>query len=172
VNAVLHPITGEVVGIVVRPGVDRFLKNLTRHGDVWLLTSATREHAENALRKIGRASHLIREIVSREDLYNIGLQVEMISEDHNLSEDEKIGLYREVKPILSPGYVFDDMQVGSWGYWTKSRAVGIGPERWIEVEVFIKSLKDRGGLEKAYGEFLRRENRAALDGKRRKIAYG
>ena len=41
---------GNVIRIHARPGADQFLGNLSKHGDLFLLTHAMRPHVKNAFR--------------------------------------------------------------------------------------------------------------------------
>lgn len=153
INPVLDPITGAVVEIIPRPDVEWFLEMLARQGELWLLTAAQDYHAESALAIIGPASENITGIISAQDLYPVSRQVEMIFDAQGLSDEDRAQLANEIPPIMPPGVIFDDYPVGSGMFWMKSSAVGIGPERWIQVEAFSDESPDRGGLRKAFEEF-------------------
>jgi hypothetical protein len=138
---------------VIRPGVGEFLKALSGHGDVIVLTAASREWADYVIPKLP-GSRLLKGVVSREDLSPIAEQMAVIEESGATFLKEE--LYREVAPILPTGFMFDDFPIGSemWRY--KSLAAGIPESRWVKVERFTPSIPDRGGLKKAYNEFLKR----------------
>lgn len=140
---------------VIRPGVGEFLKALSGHGDVVVLTAASREWAGQVIPKLPGNS-LIRDVVTREDMSPIAEQMAVIMDSgtpHFIRED----LYREVAPLFPTGFMFDDFPIGSemWRY--KSLAAGIPEHRWVQVERFTPSIPDRGGLRKAYKEFLKRK---------------
>lgn len=153
--------------IIPRPGAKGFLSDLSRHGDLVLLTASARSHASEALGTLGPAARLFRSIVTREDLAPIAAQIEVI-ETADVPEAGKAELYESVPPILPPGYVFDDFGVGSWVYALKGLATGTPPERWIGVDQFTYKHPDRGGLRKAYREFRKREAtyQATLSGRK------
>jgi hypothetical protein len=139
---------------IVRPWVGEFLRALAGHGDVIVLTAASKEWADQVLPELP-GSDVIRGVVTREDLAPIADQMAVI-ESHLAPPSVRERLYGEVAPILPTGFMFDDFPVGSemWRY--KSLAAGIPDQRWIKVEKFTPSVPDRGGLEKAYNEFLKR----------------
>lgn len=166
INPVIDPITEAVVEIIPRPDVEWFLEALSKEGEVWLLTAAQDCHAYSALDLIGPGSENIVGIISAPDLYPVSRQVEMIFDAEGLSDEDREELLRQIAPIESPGIVFDDYPAGSGMFWVKSSAVGIGPEKWIEVEPFTSDNPDRGGLRKAYEEFAARFLRkTALEGR-------
>ena len=142
-------------GFVVRPGVGEFLDALSDHGDVVVLTAASREWADHVIPQLPRFK-VIKDVVTREDMIPIAEQIHVIEESGTppfIREE----LYREVMPLFPTGFMFDDFPVGSemWRY--KSLAAGIPENRWIRVERFTPELPDRGGLRKAYREFLKRK---------------
>ncbi len=134
-----------VVDVKVRPGVDWFLNTLAEHHELWLLTFATREHAEASLRVIGPAAANFAGIISREDLAPVAQAIAVGS--------------RCVPQIAPPGFMFDDFAAGPDDldlYETKSAAIGISEDAWIKVEEYNADQRDRKGLLKAYQEYLRR----------------
>lgn len=157
-----------LVPVVPRPGAERFFSDLSKHGPVVLLSSAARLHVDNALRILGPGvTRYLRGIYTREDLAGIAEQIDVV--DHApIPTQEKLALYESIPPILEPGYMFDDFPVGSWMYALKGIATATPPERWIQVEAFEYPAPDRGGLRKAYTEFLKRESayKASLSGTR------
>lgn len=147
----------------VRPDAGWFLRTMSTHCDLWLLTRASRAWAEEGLRAIGPTASVFIGMISHEDLLPIEEQVDVISKS-GLSEAEAVALLREIPPIAPPGVIFDDFPVGSWIYWIKALAVGVGDDQWIQVEEFSKGSPDRGGLRKAYLEFKRRFARRPMVG--------
>lgn len=149
--------------VIPRPGAEAFLGSLSRHGDIVLLTMSTRNQAEHALRILGRPARFIGELISREDLELIGEQIDVV-ERADVSPREKAALYRDIRPLYPQGFIFDDQPIGSGAYEIKSLATATPPERWIQVASFgYPGLIDRGGLQRAYREFLRR-NAAGVAG--------
>lgn len=145
----------EVVDIIPRPGAYEFLTRLRKHGEPWLLTASERRHAARALEVLGPAAERFAGVLSREDLWPVEAQIHVV-ESAVVEDHERAALWKLIEPVAPPGPVFDDFPVGSPMYLLKSYAVGIGPERWIQVEPFVEGFPDRGGLAKAYNEFIRR----------------
>jgi hypothetical protein len=139
----------------VRPDAGWFLRMMSTHCDLWLLTRANKAWAEEGLQAIGPTASVFVGMISREDLLPIQEQIEVIF-NAGLSENETDALLREIPPIAPAGVIFDDFQIGSFMYWIKALAVGIGEYQWIQVEEFSKKSPDRGGLHKAYLEFKRK----------------
>lgn len=166
INPVLEEGTETVIEIIPRPDVKWFLEALAREGEVWLLTAAEDAHAEKALEIIGPGSENIQGIMTAEDLYPVSCQVEMIFDAQGLSDDNRVELLSKIPPIAPAGVIFDDYPIGSGMFWLKSRAVGIGPEKWIQVEPYSDETPDREGLRKAFEEFTTRFHRkTALQGR-------
>jgi hypothetical protein len=158
-NTLIDPVTdvfGNIVKIVPRPGVQGFLTKLGRDAQPWLLTAASREHAERALKILQPGSKVFKGIISIEDMSAILEQMDVIRSETGLTNEQKIELWREIKAIAPPGPIFDNMAVGSWAYLLKAAAVGIGPKDWIEVEHYGDGIPDMGGLRKAYQDFRHR----------------
>lgn len=145
----------QLVGFIVRPTAEWFLRTLARHGDVWLLSSAERSHVTRALRTLGRAANVLRGTLTREDLLPVAEALYRISVTSR-SEAEQDRKLSRVRKIARPGIMFDDFMVGTDMYLLKSKAIGIGENLWIQVEAFSEEFPDRGGLQKAYEQFLRR----------------
>jgi hypothetical protein len=158
-DVLVHPVLGgpmdDVVGIIPRPGVDRFIRDLSRHGDVWLLTASMRGHAERALRTIASAARLLAGVITREDLAPVEEQI-LVVETAVVDEATRRELWSLIEPVAPPGFVFDDYPVGSGMFILKATAVGIGPESWIRVEPFLGKSGPDDGLRRAYMEFRRR----------------
>ncbi len=156
------------IRIFVRPGVDEFLKNLSRHGELVLLTHAERGHAENAMRALWPASRCFSRIISSEDMAPVIEQMGAIRETPGLSLRHFIELYDSIPPIEPPGVIFDDQPVDSHIYWIKTRVVGVGQKHWIQVE----PDHSRKGLERAYAEYRRRfgAGRAVISGRARRLS--
>lgn len=147
---------GNVINIVVRPGVDKFLQKLSRHGDLFLLTHATRPHVKDAFKAIGPASGLFQGVISREDMEPIIEQIEYLANDPKLTREERTMLYYEIDALSPRGYVFDDQPVGSELYLIKRAAVGAKPSDWIQVKPFDRQATSGHELERAYQEYRRR----------------
>lgn len=175
-NLLIGPIKDkddELVDLEIRPDASWFLEALSRYGDLFLLTSANRTWAEYALERLGDDAKRFKNVFTREDLYPIALILEMIDREE-LNKRDKEELYAQVSPILPPGVIFDDYPAGSWMYYFKGLANGIAnsnPEMWIEVEPFVAGERDRGGLRRAFAEFLKRNTRwtqkPSISGRRR-----
>jgi hypothetical protein len=162
-NVLVAPIiehgTNDAVDLIVRPGVDEFLGNLSRYGDLCLLTAASAVWAKKVLKRIGPSARLFKDVVTREDMVPISKQIEIVEKSPGLTDTDREDLYREIKPMLPPGVIFDDYPVGSWMYRLKGFATGIvylNPSLWVQVEEFNQDGVDDGGLEKAYLEFKKR----------------
>lgn len=144
---------GNVINIVVRPGVDKFLQKLSKHGDLFLLTHAMRPHVKNAFKAIGAASRLFQGVISREDMEPIIEQVEYLLKDPRLTSEERGMLYQEIQPLAPRGFMFDDQPVGSELYLIKSAAIGSRPSDWIQVKAFNGRSTSGKELERAYDEY-------------------
>lgn len=147
---------GNVTKIHARPGVGRFLEKLSRHGDLFLLTHAMRDHVKNAFRVLGKPTKLFLDVISREDMTPVIDQVEVLLQDNRLTSQERGMLYQEIAPIAPRGYIFDDQEVGSYLYLVKTAAVGARPKEWIQVKAFQHGTTSGNALETAYREYLRR----------------
>lgn len=147
---------GDVTKIIVRPGVDTFLQNLSQHGDLILLTHAMRPHVKNAFKAIGAPSKIFAGVISREDMQPIIELIEYLANDSKLTMEERTMIYYEIESLSPRGYVFDDQPVGSELYLIKRAAVGAKPSDWIQVKPFDYKGSDRRGLERAYEEYLHR----------------
>lgn len=144
------------VQIVPRPDAEWFLRKLAGHGEPWLLTASSGDHPRRALRALGpSALRHFSGLITREDLAIVEAQIQVVL-TARVDESERRGLWSLIDPIAPPGFVFDDFPVGSDVFALKATAVGIGPERWIQVESFDTENPDRGGLRKAYAEFCSR----------------
>jgi NLI interacting factor-like phosphatase len=161
---------GNVLEIYPRPGARWFIRTMANHGDVWMLTAAAQEHAKRALRKLSPESRLFRGVISREDLEPIEKQIDIVLGTPGLSEEDRLELWEQIKPIAPPGVIFDDFPVGSKMYAMKSKAVGIDDSRWIQVDPYVPGIPDHQGLKRAYSEFLQRFHGQDLGMGRRKVA--
>lgn len=161
--------SGNSVKIIPRPGVGWFLRSLSYHGDVWLLTAANRAHAKGALRKLGPDAKHFKGILTREDMKPIEEQLDVL-ETPGLSDEVRLELWNSIIPIAPPGVMFDDFEVGSSMWAMKSKAIGISEDeaRWIQVEAYLPGSPDREGLKKAYAEFAARFRTQEL-GRRKKV---
>jgi len=141
-STLIHPVgaEGDRIYVKVRPGIEWFFRSLAQVGKVNILTHGVREHAHRALPLL--PAKYINLVVAREDMQPVANALE----------------YKQTpRPILPPGPIFDDYPWGSWLANLKSAAVGIRePRYWIQVERFDFDAPDRGGLKKAFGEFIRR----------------
>lgn len=146
----------EVVDIIPRPGVGWFLRTLAQHGELWLLTAAHSTHARRALSKIGREAELFKGIITREMMKPIEDQLEVVLLTPGLTDEQRITLWEEIVPIAKPGVMFDDFPVGSSLWAMKSKAIGIGEDKWIQVDAYLPGSIDRQGLKRAYSEFVSR----------------
>jgi hypothetical protein len=141
-STLIHPVgeEGDLVYVKVRPGIEWFFRHLAQIGKVNILTHGVREHAQRALHLL--PMQYINLVVAREDMQPIANALEY---------------GQKPRPILPPGPIFDDYPWGSWLAKLKSATVGIKePRFWIQVERFDFDSPDRGGLKKAFGEFVRR----------------
>lgn len=160
---------GNVVKIHARPGAGRFLEKLSRHGDLFLLTHAMRDHVKNAFQVLGKPTKLFVDVISREDMEPIIEQVDYLLKDVRLTSEERGMLYQEIAPIAPRGYIFDDQPVGSYLYLVKTAAVGARPKDWIQVKAFRHGTTSGNALESAYQEYLSRAmgpHTTALAGRR------
>lgn len=156
IHAEEDPETRVVGRIIVRPGASAFIRRLGQMGTVVLLTHAKRSHAMRGLEAIGSASKVFVDVISREDLQPVIDQIEAINSTPKLRDKDKIRLYREVLPIAPPGFMIDDWGVGSWMYWLKSSAIGIGRNQWIQVMPFDPYKTNGAALNHAYYELYKR----------------
>jgi hypothetical protein len=147
---------GNVIRITPRPGVAKFLEKLSRHGDLFLLTHATRPHVEEAFQAIGAPAQFFHGVISREDMGPIIEQIDYLMNDRRLTSVERAMLYQEIQPLAPRGYVFDDQPVGSELYLIKSATVGARPKDWIQVKPFNRRATAGQELERAYQEYRRR----------------
>ena len=146
----------EIVDIHVRPKAEWFLEQLSKHGEIYVITAATKEYATQALARLGEARKLIKGIISREDMLPISNAIVDLECDPELEWIEKQRRYAELKPLYPEGFLFDDYPVGGWLYKLKAKIVGIDESKWIKVQPFGVHDPDNNGLEKAYKEFLER----------------
>lgn len=161
---------GEVIKIIPRPGVAWFLRTLSQHGELWLLTAAHSSHAKRALRKLGREAGLFKGMITREMLEPIEEQIAVVLETPGLTDEQRLDLWDMIQPIARPGIMFDDFPVGSSMWALKSKAIGIGndEDKWIQVEPSLYGRADRQGLKRAYSEFVSRFGNQGLELGRRK----
>jgi hypothetical protein len=163
-NVLIAPILdrdGNAIDLLVRPGVKNFLERLSMYGELTLLTAASHSWAQQVLEKLGATAKLFKDVKTGEDLFPIWQQVEVVRNARGLSDADRESLYNEIKPILPPGVIFDDYPAGSEMYRLKGHATGIvqvNPHLWIPVDVFSTDDPDRGGLEKAFQEFKKRNS--------------
>lgn len=163
---------GNVLEIFPRPGASEFIRKLSRHGDLFLLTHATRPHVENAFRALGPAARLFSGVISREDLEPVIEQVEYLLANPSLTDEERAMLYREIRPLAPRGFIFDDQAVDSIYYLYKTAATGGRPSDWIRVPAFTRDPRDRA-LETAYQEYISRAGgQHAVLGRRARKAIG
>lgn len=158
-----------ILRIEPRPGVDRFLASLARHGELWLLTASERTYALGALDVLGPAARAFSGAIFREDLEPVAAQIRAVL-GANVEEGVRQELWGLVQPIAPSGVVFDDFPVDSEMFLLKATAVSAAPEDWIQVEPFATGRPDRGGLAKAYSEFRARFQTGPRIGGRRRIA--
>lgn len=171
IGNVIDPL-GNVLEIRPRPGASWFIRTMSQHGELWLLTAAAREHAKRALRKLGRESKRFKGIITREDMEPIEQQIDVVLQSPGLTDEVRMELWDQIKPIASPGVIFDDFPVGSKVFALKSKAVGIGDRHWIQVEPYRPGMADYQGLKRAYSEFISRlGNRDFAMGRRRVLAW-
>lgn len=145
-----------IIKIIPRPDVNWFLRLLASRGELWLLTLGTRDHAEDAMKALGRSAELFRGMITREDLIPVEDQILVVMETPGLTLIEQEDLWDLIKPIAPPGIMFDDHSIGSGIWLLKSKAIGIDEASWIKVEAFGPNRPDRNGLRKAYAEFSNR----------------
>lgn len=143
----------------VRPDAPWFVDAMSRYGDLWLLSWATRDWIRDAFAALGRTASRFRGVISREDLQVVRRQMDVVEDSPGLSDGDRRDLYRQIGPIAPPGVVFDDFPFGSEFHRMKSLAVGtfFMPHGWIRVESYGPGGPD-GGLRKAYREFQRRND--------------
>jgi len=154
-NVLVNPVlVGDRGGVRIdpRPGADRFLSSLARRGDLCLLTASDPHHAQYGLKSLGSAGRLFRHAITRRELAPVEEQIRVVL-GADVGEEARARLWASIAPIAPPGVVFDDFPVGSGMFLLKATAVGIGPERWIQVEAFTAGRPDWNGLAKAYEEF-------------------
>lgn len=157
-NTLTCPIwEGNVVSeIRVRPKADWFLEQLSKHGEVYVITAANREYAQTALSRLGPAFKHVKGVISREDMAIVASKLADIEMNYDVDFVEKERLYSEIEPAFESGYLFDDYPIGGWLYRLKATVVGIDETKWIKVQPFSATEPDNGGLEQAYNEFLTR----------------
>lgn len=146
----------EIVNVLVRPKAEWFLEQLSKHGEVYIITAATKDYATRALERLGDARKFIKGVLSREDMLPVSNKIVDIECNPELEWIEKERLYQKIKPIAPEGFIFDDYPVGGWLYKLKSKVIGINESKWIKVKPFGPNDPDDGGLEKAYAEFVER----------------
>lgn len=146
----------EIIDVMVRPKAAWFLEQLSKHGEVYIITAASKEYASQALDKLGPARKFIKGIISREDMLPVSDRIVDIECNGELEWVEKQRLYQEIKPIAPEGYLFDDYPTGGWLFKLKSKVVGIDESKWIKVKPFGPHDPDDNGLEKAFAEFVNR----------------
>ena len=147
---------GNVAEIIPRPGAADFLAKLSKHGDLYLLTYATRPHVRDAFLALGPISKIFKSVISRENMRPIIEQFDIIEKDSRLTDADRELLYGEIQPIFQRGFIFDDQAVGSELYWIKTLAVGASEGDWIRVRAFTDYAVARSGLDRAYAEYRRR----------------
>jgi hypothetical protein len=172
IGNVLGP-AGQSIDIVLRPGVQWFLRTLSNHGTLWMITAANSAHAEQALRKLGRDARLFNGMITREDMEPVEEQIKVVLETPGLTDEQRLALWHEIKPIEKPGIIFDDFPVGSSLWAMKSKAIGIDETKWIQVDPYHPGQADRQGLKRAYSEFVARfgDQGAVLGRRRRALAW-
>lgn len=146
----------EIIGVLVRPKAAWFLEQLSKHGEIYVMTAATKEYALQALNKLGDARKLIKGVISREDMLSVSDKIVDIECNSELEWVEKERLYQQIEPIFPAGFIFDDYPVGGWLYRLKAKVIGIDESKWIKVKPFGPHDPDENGLEKAYAEFVER----------------
>lgn len=149
----------EVDHFVFRPGALPFLEALSRHGELILLTASEGGWAKEALSERPDLERMFSAIITMKEMEPIEKQLIWIFGIAGLSEDEKLGMVGMIKPIASPGIVFDDQAYGSSAWYLKAVAIGtfdLGPELWIKVDRFSRSNPDLNGLERAFHRFKSR----------------
>ena len=155
----------ELVGVVVRPGAERFLERLSRHGTLVLLTLGNEVYARWAIDHLGKAADLFSKIVTYEALEGIYEQAKRIARRYPFGSRSAWQAAGAIRPILPPGVVFDDSPPGTDRFFTKTRAVGIPLSWYIQVSPFLPDRPDGRGLDDAYREYLDRfEKGVALAG--------
>lgn len=147
---------GDVLNIIPRPGVQWFLRMLSLHGDLWLLTAANELHARRALYVLGPEARLFKGIITREMMKPVEDHIDLIMTSEGLTDEQRHELLNLVQPIEKPGIMFDDFPVGSALWEMKSRSIGIDESKWIQVEPFHYLKPERQGLKRAYSEFIAR----------------
>jgi NLI interacting factor-like phosphatase len=164
--------SGNVIEIYPRPGAPWFIRTMSQHGDLWLLTAAAREHAKRALRKLGPEARRFKGIITREDLEPVEKQIDVVLGSPEISDDVRMELWDQIKPIAPPGVMFDDFPVGpNKMYAMKSRAIGINDDHWIQVDGYYPGLPDQQGLKRAYSEFLSRFGAQGLGRRGRMVLW-
>lgn len=146
----------EIIGVLIRPKAEWFLEQLAKHGDVYVITAASKDYALQALNKLGEARKFIKDVISREDMLPISDKIVDIECNPELEWVEKHRLYEAIEPLYPEGYLFDDYPAGGWLYKLKAKVVGIDETKWIKVAPFGPNDPDKDGLEKAYAEFISR----------------
>lgn len=146
---------------VFRPWAQEFLSSLSEYGDITILTASEGGWAEDALSERQDLRRLVSRIITLEDMQGIIAQVDGIFR-MEMPESEKLELAGQIEPIAEPGVIFDDYAYGTDIYFAKSISVGtflMGASLWIQVERFTEKSKDDEGLDQAFQEFVRRNDR-------------
>jgi len=163
---------GEVVDVIPRPGMQWFLKTLSQHGDLWLLTKGNMPHVRQAFRKMGKAPSLFKGVISHETMRPIEEQIEVVVETPGLTNDQRQDLYDSIPPIAPHGVHFDDYPFESPIGALKSKTIGINEDKWIQVDAYLPGSVDRQGLKRAYSEFVSRFGSQGFDlGRKRALAW-
>lgn len=159
--------------ITPRPGVQWFLRTMAQHGDIWLLTKGNMPHVEQAFQKLGKITRLFKGVISHETMMPIEEQIEVVVQTPGLTDEQRMDLWDSIPPIAPPGVHFDDYPFNSPIGALKSKTIGIGPEKWIEVEPYNADQVDHQGLKAAYSEFVARfgDQGAALGRRKRVLAW-
>lgn len=163
---------GEVVDIIPRPAMQWFLKTLSQHGDLWLLTKGNMPHVRQAFKKMGKAPRLFKGIISHETMLLIEEQIEVVVKTPGLTDEQRLELWESIPPIAAPGVHFDDYPFNSPIGALKSKAIGISEDKWIQVDAYLPGSIDRQGLKRAYSEFVSRFGSQGFDlGRKRALAW-
>ncbi len=151
-DTLIHPDNG---AIYPRPGAADFLRNLSKHGAVYIMSHATLPHIEKALPYLGWGASYLSGIISREDYQWVIDEVDGIYTSP-ISPAEREGLRGNIPPVFAPGVIFDDQRVGSWIYLYKATTLGIGPEMWLKVPAYNPANRGDDALDRAYRTFVRK----------------
>lgn len=151
-DTLIHP---EDRAVYPRPGAADFLRNLAKHGAVYIMSHAILDHVQHALPYLGWGTSYLSGIISREDYQGVINEVDRIDASP-VSPAEKEGLRSKIPPVFAPGVIFDDWQVGSWIYRYKATTLGIGPEMWLKVPPYNPANRGDDALDRAYQTFVRK----------------